>query len=785
MALPWFKMLLFAAGGAVAAGSVAYYTGALDPYLHGNAPEVASLSDAAAPQSTIKDARLPEPSKDARLPAADGAAVPAAEVPATAPAEASAPAPAAPAAGDGATSTQPATGETAAPAAEQPASTDAATATQPATVEASGQTEASTDTTPPAAGGTEAGSGAAQPATDTATTPAAAAPTTEQPQQSAALEPQPAPGEATAPEPTVAQPAVPEPSASGGQPAAAEGAAGPDKAPSFDLVRVEGDGSMVIAGKAASASHVEIMSGSEKIGDTTAGGSGDFVVVLDKPLEPGDYQIVLRSTEKDGTVATSDETAVVSVPDSPSGQVLAMVEQPGEASRLLTVPEAPAGAGRPAAQAEPAVEPQAEQPAAEASPAQAGAPEAGAATGTQPSGEQAVASAEPQAEPAAPEPQASGPQASVAVEAVEIEGDRIFVAGRADPGRLVRVYANEILLGQSRASEGGRFLVEAQRALAVGDYIIRADALGPDGAKVVARAAVPFEREPGEAIAAVAPPASAPVKAPASGGNSAGTTPAASGSEAPAAGAASGAAAPQQPATEVAAGEAAQPQAAPQGAATDTPQPAAPASQATTPAVAPAETAQPEAAAGSKSQQPAATASADQAPAPAASTGTETQQAAAPAQSGAPATGTQASGEQAADSASAAPAETPAASAQAATETQAAAATTGAAQDTAAAVGAASGGVETVLAPKLQAVDNAVIIRRGDTLWRISKRVYGRGIRYSTIYLANQDQIRSPHKIWPGQIFAMPEKTEQGEAADWDALGDQITPRQRVIAPTP
>src|SRR5690606_4934226 len=32
---------------------------------------------------------------------------------------------------------------------------------------------------------------------------------------------------------------------------------------------------------------------------------------------------------------------------------------------------------------------------------------------------------------------------------------------------------------------------------------------------------------------------------------------------------------------------------------------------------------------------------------------------------------------------------------------------------------------------------NSVIIRRGDTLWQISRRVYGQGVRYTTIYLAN------------------------------------------------
>jgi nucleoid-associated protein YgaU len=61
---------------------------------------------------------------------------------------------------------------------------------------------------------------------------------------------------------------------------------------------------------------------------------------------------------------------------------------------------------------------------------------------------------------------------------------------------------------------------------------------------------------------------------------------------------------------------------------------------------------------------------------------------------------------------------------------------------------------------KLRQTESSVIIRRGDTLWHISRRVYGEGTRYTTIYLANQDQIKDPDRIWPGQIFALPENAE-------------------------
>ena len=80
-----------------------------------------------------------------------------------------------------------------------------------------------------------------------------------------------------------------------------------------------------------------------------------------------------------------------------------------------------------------------------------------------------------------------------------------------------------------------------------------------------------------------------------------------------------------------------------------------------------------------------------------------------------------------------------------------------------------------ITAPKLTRVSGAVIIRRGDSLWRISRRVYGRGVRYSTIYLANQKQIEDPDRIWPGQVFKVPRKTGAGETADMTTIKDQAT----------
>jgi nucleoid-associated protein YgaU len=62
----------------------------------------------------------------------------------------------------------------------------------------------------------------------------------------------------------------------------------------------------------------------------------------------------------------------------------------------------------------------------------------------------------------------------------------------------------------------------------------------------------------------------------------------------------------------------------------------------------------------------------------------------------------------------------------------------------------------TVVIPEV----NTAIVSRGDNLWRISRRVYGRGLRYTVIYAANQEQIRNRHLIYPGQVFVLPGETE-------------------------
>ena len=49
-----------------------------------------------------------------------------------------------------------------------------------------------------------------------------------------------------------------------------------------------------------------------------------------------------------------------------------------------------------------------------------------------------------------------------------------------------------------------------------------------------------------------------------------------------------------------------------------------------------------------------------------------------------------------------------------------------------------------------------VVVQPRQNLWRIARRAYGQGVRYTEIYAANRDVIRDPARIYPGQVFTIP-----------------------------
>ena len=49
----------------------------------------------------------------------------------------------------------------------------------------------------------------------------------------------------------------------------------------------------------------------------------------------------------------------------------------------------------------------------------------------------------------------------------------------------------------------------------------------------------------------------------------------------------------------------------------------------------------------------------------------------------------------------------------------------------------------------------AITVQPGNSLWRIARRIYGRGIMYIEIYKKNDHLIMDPDLIYPGQVFSL------------------------------
>lgn len=362
-------------------------------------------------------------------------------------------------------------------------------------------------------------------------------------------------------------------------------------------------------------------------------------------------------------------------------------------------------------------------------------------------------------------PQASVPQVSPpTIDAIEIEGDRSFFAGAGPEGATVRLYVDNAFVADTTVSEG-RWLVEAGPVLDAPSQRVRVDLLEPGSAEVAARAEVNFVVEVPQSgqqvqVAQAETPTPTASSAAETSGETTNPSPA---SAAPAPNeepadtpAVSTTAAPTEP---VAAP-------APASAPAATPGPASTESQPAIDATASADL--PDSTEPESSSEPAPRSSpAPQpvdAPAPAAP-------ASDPAPVTAPATPTVEPEPAVPDATMDAAAAPPAAPVQTTTtpvdpspaaDLPSTPATAVAPSPAEPASPAAEPEIPTMVAVSLgdpeaqRFASGKAIIRRGDNLWTIARRVYGEGIKYTTIYDANTGQIRDPDRIYPGQVFDLP-----------------------------
>lgn len=593
----------------------------------------------------------------------------------------------------------------------------------------------------------------------------------------------PAPDTATTPETPAATPAE--------TPAEPAPVADGLIAATFGLLRAEPDGSVVIAGSGKPGSTIEIFANGELLGTTVTEPTGDWVFVPETRLAPGGLEITLGEA---GSEELAAQSFVVVIDPELKAEPLVVASTPGEASAVLqglvpptaTADVPAAGTGTEVA----AVDPAATTPAAPIADATAPAPEAATTEAPAPAEDTPteVATTDPAAATPAPETAVAAVPASI--DAIEIDGNRNFFAGGGTDGSPVRVYVDDVFVAESVVADG-RWLVESGNVLTKPSQRVRVDILKPGSAEVASRAEVNFVVElPAAApespiVVADATPAETPADAQSETAVVPETTPPA------AAPSADSTSAQQMPAVENPQPPVEEPAAVP---GESKPKDEKPAEVAAAPAPAPASepTVQAPASQPDAPAQPAemevadATQAAPEAPKPAPDQ-------VLPKPSTDAATGPDV--EQPAPVAEPAPASEPAATAEAApaTETAAPAADQPAAEPASEAAPAVAPEVIAAPEPEVQVAEQSAppavpatedaevptlvavqvgdaeslrfasgkaIIRRGDNLWTIARRVYGSGIKYTTIFQANDNQIRNPNRIYPGQVFDLPIKAE-------------------------
>ena len=224
-------------------------------------------------------------------------------------------------------------------------------------------------------------------------------------------------------------------------------AAPPLMAPQFDIVRVEPNGEAVIAGRSEPGSVVVLLDGEEEIGRVTADETGAWVIIVARPLSPGDHQLGVRAEMPDGSVQLSETLVIVSVPEP-----------------TLEVASGEAGEER--------------QVAAETAPL---------AVETQREGLSASRVLQ--------QPEDAGLRdQTLLLNAVDYDADGfVVVSGRSQPGARVVVYLDEEPLGSVVADANGHWQLAPDTPVASGLHRLRVDQVGDSG-DVLARVATLFSR---------------------------------------------------------------------------------------------------------------------------------------------------------------------------------------------------------------------------------------------------------------------------------------------------
>jgi nucleoid-associated protein YgaU len=206
--------------------------------------------------------------------------------------------------------------------------------------------------------------------------------------------------------------------------------------PSFDVVKIGPGGTAVIAGRAEPGAKVIVRDGDKTIGEVTADRRGEWVLIPEQPIGPGD-RLLSAEASNPGTGATvkSEETVALSIspttPANRTGETALAVVLPRESGHAARVLQLPDGASH------------------------------------------------------------ANPNSLSMDTAVYDAQGRVVLSGRAAPGATVQIYLGNEPLATVTADAAGAWSAASSRAVPPGQLELRLDQLASNG-RVAQRVALPF-----------------------------------------------------------------------------------------------------------------------------------------------------------------------------------------------------------------------------------------------------------------------------------------------------
>ena len=235
--------------------------------------------------------------------------------------------------------------------------------------------------------------------------------------------------------------------------------------PSFDIVRAEPDGSMIMAGRADPGWTVTVESGGKPVGQAVADSNGEWVIEPTRKLAKGEHSLELRAQNAEGgRTLFSKQRLALSLSDPKRDQPLVALTEEGKSTRVLQMPP-----------------PFSEQ--AEISvPQRQGSVEAAALNAPSAQAEKETA--------------ASGNRVGFASVDYEEAGEKsmLHMSGQATPGTRIILYIDNQFAGMATADATGSWSYSGNKLLTGGNHTLRADLLDKGTTKVTGRAEVKFDR---------------------------------------------------------------------------------------------------------------------------------------------------------------------------------------------------------------------------------------------------------------------------------------------------